>query len=41
MNTLVKPPVRQLQERRIRWTHGLSKSQAALIARLVYGETAQ
>ncbi len=35
------PPARQLQEKRIRWSHGLSKSHAALIARLHYGEVAQ
>jgi hypothetical protein len=29
---------RRLQERRIRWTHGLSKQHAALIARLHFGE---
>ncbi|SLN64118.1 hypothetical protein ROA7450_03382 [Roseovarius albus] len=32
------PETRKRQERRIRWTHGLSSSHAALIAALVYGE---
>ena len=38
---ITKTPSRLLQERRIRWTYGLSPSQAALIARLHYGEVAQ
>lgn len=38
---ITKTPSRLLQERRIRWAHGLSQSHAALIARLHYGEVAQ
>ncbi len=29
---------RTRQERRIRWTHGLSETQARLVAALAYGE---
>ncbi len=37
MQTRTQTP-RQLQERRIRWTHSLAPIHAALIARLHYGE---
>lgn len=32
-----RPTTRKLQERRIRWSLGVSRSQAALIASLAYG----
>ena len=37
MPTRTSPPVRILQERRIRWTHGLTPSQARVIAQLAFG----
>ena len=36
--SVCKPETRKRQERRIRWSHGLSPSYAALIALLAYGE---
>ncbi len=41
MSIRTTPPAYILQQRRIRWVHGLSQSHAALIARLHYGEVAQ
>lgn len=41
MKRLQTSKPRQLQERRIRWQHGLSRSRAGLIAQLHYGEARQ
>ena len=38
---LKAPTPRELQERRIRWKHGLTPAHAALIARLHFGEARQ
>ena len=40
MTELSKTNTRKLQEKRLRWSHGLSASHASLIAALVFGEAA-
>ena len=37
MDTRHSPPARILQERKIRWTHGVTAAHARVIAELAYG----